>query len=503
MKKRDCANSFETLAGFESHNETALVPAFEMNGAIDSTIFTDFENPSELGSHGYFFDFKQKGATNEVKYSFSALESSLELDLEFQALAIISSSDNMKDYFNKYNQCYSLILSLAYSNKTVMYTFAGWLLSINQLPVAEKFLKQSTKLFELTESNLLSSNEDFVGDITGVIVSRTCHALIASSKGDYASWRKIFEKIYKLLDQLGIEEAFGLFQDNPFACWVLGWFFYQDIFKLGRLSNREVFGPLFSKNTYKKLIEVTAYSKIKNPGFPAGCGPLTRCCSNLYITMGEVNTLYDLFAVKLQELNKYKEIFINPIIENKSISRNNLTYFLDSDIYKKYDSMKKHFYSWFNMKVGVLEEKICHTEPNLDIPGLTDDQKNRLNLFHDILKISLQVFLKVRILGCSTANLQIKLLREEIVSGLHKLVAWELNNYLLFPFLIAGTSVHEEVDKLRLKKLYCELKTRLKSGNLEKVWEMIKNVWDSYDDKDKVQNTGDLLSVIDCDVCVF
>lgn len=504
MKNYDCADSSGTFAGFDSHNEAALISAFEMDSAVHSAnTFTDLRKICELNSEDDVAEDKQKGAKNDIGNRFSGFESSLELDLEFQALTIISSSQNMKDYFNKYNQCYSLILPLAYSNKTVMFTFAGWLMSINQLPVAEKFLNRSTKLFESTESKLLSGSKDFAGDITGVIVSRTCHALLASSKGDYASWRKIFEKIYKLLDQLGIDEAIGLFRDNPFACWVLGWFFYQDIFKLGRLSNKEVFGPLFSKNTYKKVIEVTAYCNIKNPGFPSGCGPMTRCCTNLYITMGEVNTLYDLFAVKLQELNKYNEVFIYPILENKMISRSNLTYFLDSDIYKKYDNMKRHFHSWFQMKVGVLEKKICQTAPNLNIQGLTDDQKNKLDLFHDILKKSLRVFLKVRILGCSTANLQVKLLCEEIMSGIHNLISWELNNYLLFPFLIAGTSVYEKVDKLRLQKLYCELRTYLKSGNLEKVWEMIQHVWDSYAGRDEDQNAGDLLSVIDCDVCVF
>ncbi|GAV26633.1 hypothetical protein PMKS-000087 [Pichia membranifaciens] len=349
MKNYDCADSSGTFAGFDSHNEAALISAFEMDSAVHSAnTFTDLRKICELNSEDDVAEDKQKGAKNDIGNRFSGFESSLELDLEFQALTIISSSQNMKDYFNKYNQCYSLILPLAYSNKTVMFTFAGWLMSINQLPVAEKFLNRSTKLFESTESKLLSGSKDFAGDITGVIVSRTY-----------------------------------------------------------------------------------------------------------------------------------------------------------SDIYKKYDNMKRHFHSWFQMKVGVLERKICQTAPNLNIQGLTDDQKNKLDLFHDILKKSLRVFLKVRILGCSTANLQVKLLCEEIMSGIHNLISWELNNYLLFPFLIAGTSVYEKVDKLRLQKLYCELRTYLKSGNLEKVWEMIQHVWDSYAGRDEDQNAGDLLSVIDCDVCVF
>lgn len=485
-----------------NEGETAAFSVFEFLDASEKE-----KEPGEiyeLIAENFDNKERQEEVTDIVKNCPTLFSSSsLELDLEYEALTIIASSAYMKDYFNKYNQCYSLILPLAYSNKTVMFTFAGWLLSINQLSYGDKFLNESSRLFDATEKKLLKNSSDSTDELTGVVVSQTCHALLASSRGDYISWRRMFERIYKLLDQLGIDEAINLFQNNPFACWVLGWFFYQDIFKLGKISNREIFGPLFSKNTYKKIIEMTAYNSIENLDLPSGCGPMTKCCVELFIIMGEVNTLYDLFTVKFVELKRFSGAYIDPIIESKSLSEHDLMYFLDSSIYKKYHGMEKHFHSWFSMKVGVLEAKLCQTNPNMNIPGLTDKQKANLGLFHDILKDSLRVFLKVKTLGYSIASFQIKVLCGQIIDGVQRLASWELNNYLLFPFLIAGTSVCDTVDKLRLQKLHHELKAYLKSGNLDKVWEMIQHVWNSYDVRDGEDSFGDVMSVIDCDVCVF
>lgn len=427
----------------------------------------------------------------------------LDLDLEFQALTILSVSDNMKDHFAKYNQCYPLLLSLAFSDKTVMFTFAGWILSIkNESTAAERFLQESAKLVESAEKNLLTSgisNEK----LTGVVVSQTCHALLASSRGDYVSWRGMFEKIYKLFYLLDIDEAIDLFQDNPFLCWVLGWLFYQDTFRLGKLSKKEVFGPLFSKHTYVKLINVMSRHEINDLNYRLGCGPLTKCCATLCIKMGEVNTLYDLFKVKLDELNKYNQEQIGPTLANQDLSRNDLFEFLESEIYHKYHKMKLHFYSWFDKKVGILEEKISQTQPNLDYVGLTDIQKKQLGIFHHVLKSSIRVFLKMRFLNCSPTNFEIKLLYTEIIEGIRKLVTWELSNNLLLPFLIAGTTVYKTADRLMFKKTYEELRKHLKSENLTKVWNITQSIWKSSGRKDNYGNLADLINIIGSDVCVF
>lgn len=428
--------------------------------------------------------------------------SSLDLDLEFEALTIISTSENIKGDFTKYNKCYPMLLSLAYSDKAVMFTFAGWILSMKKEDaMADKFLKESENLFNSVESRLVSSrvsNEELMG----VVVSQTCHALLASSRGDYRSWRNMFENIYKLFCLLGIDEVIELFKGNTFLCWVLGWFFYQDTFRLGRLSKKSVFGPLFSKNTYVKLIDAISRHKIEGQCPRYGCGPLTACCATLCIKMGEVNTLYDLYKVKLNELNSFNREKIEPVLNNTKISRSEQFEFLDSDVYQNYDRMRMHFYSWFDKKVNILEEKISQTEPNLDYVDAADRKGEQFCQFHDVLKNSVRIFLKMRLLNCSPTSFEIKILCTEIIDGIRKLVAWDLNNNLLLPFLIAGACVYEKDDRMMFEKAYEELKRYLKSENLTKAWNMIQSIWKSSANHYH-ENLADIISIIDSDVCVF
>ena len=449
----------------------------------------------------------QDEVEDEVKQTSTSLSpfksSSLDLDLEFQALTIISTSDNIQGDFTKYNLCYPMLLSLAYSDKTVMFTFAGWILSMKkEESMAEKFLRESEALFNSVESRLVTSrvsNEELMG----VVVSQTCHALLASSRGDYGSWRNMFENIYKLFCILGIDEVIELFQGNTILCWVLGWFFFQDTFRLGRLSKKAVFGPLFSKNTYVKLIDAISRHKIEGQNNRVGVGPLTACCAALCIKMGEVNTLYDLYKVKLNELNRYNKEKIEPVLGNDRISRIERFKLLDSDVYQNYDRMRMHFYSWFDKKVNILEKKISLTEPNLDYIEVTDHRREQLCQFHDVLKNSIRIFLKMRLLNCSPTGFEIKVLCTEIIDGIRKLVTWELNFNLILPFFIAGSCVYEKTDRLMFEKVYEELKKYLKSENLTKAWNMTQRVWNSSASKENHGNLADIISIIGSDVCVY
>lgn len=425
----------------------------------------------------------------------------LDLDLEYQALTILSTSEHVKDKFNRYNKCYSLILPMAYSNKSVMFTFAGWILSMNQNDQSEKFLNESAKIFNAMERKVLSDKNNYSNEIGGIIVSETCQAILASSKGDYMTWKKMFDKTYNLLKHTGIENSISLLQDNAAACWVLAWFFYQDIFKLGKSSAIEFFGPLFPKNIYKKIFDISTRHKISD-SFSC-CGPLTKCCLDLYIITGEVKTLYDLYIVKFEELENYNNEYIAPILENPNFSSDEIYLFIESENYKKYQKMKDHFYSWFGMKAGILELKTSEAKPNLDIEGYTNEQIEKLEKFHELLKLSIRIFLKVKILKCSITSYEIKILCKQALARIQSLISWEINNCLLFPFLIASSCIYEKTDQIMVQLLYEDLKKYITSGNLNKAWDTIQIIWNSYSSNKGKGNLEDILSIIDFGVCVF
>lgn len=413
------------------------------------------------------------------------LDVCLDLDLEYKALTVLSTSENMKDYFNKYNYCYPILRSLAYSNKCVLFTFTGWLLSINENSEADKFLNHSLKLFDSSKSIGIGFNDDLVG----IIVSQTCYCLFSSSRGDYNSWRLMFERTYNLLEQLGIDEAIERLQDNTAICWVLGWFFYQDIFKVGNFFNKNVSGPFFSKTIHQKFInQRSSHENVK-------IGPISKSCSNLYIIMGEVKTLYDLYIVKQKDLNNLKKKILNILLDGKEHGWN-------LDDYKKYDEMRTHFYNWFRMKVQVLEEKLEKTEINTEYREYSLEQQEKLLVFHSITKLALKIFLRIKILGLSVSALEIKTYNLEILKGIEKLITWNLNTYILFPFLIVGTCVCEELDKIMFTTVYEELKVYLKSGNLSKIWETIQQVW-GYREKNGINNRETCNDIKEFDVCIF
>lgn len=425
----------------------------------------------------------------------------LDLDLEYQALTILSTSEHVKDKFNRYNKCYSLILPVAYSNKSVMFSFVGWILSMKKNNQAEKFLNESAKICNIMEAKVLLDENNYSNDLQCIIVSETCQAILASSRGDYITWKKMFEKTYNLLKHKGIENSISLLQDNAAACWVLTWFFYQDIFKLGKTSAGEFFGPLFPKNIYKKIIDISTKHKVSD-SFSC-CGPLTKCCLDLYIITGEVKTLYDLYIVKFKELDNYNKEFVAPTVEDPIVSEQEIYKFIKSENYKKYQRMKDHFYSWFGMKAGVLELKIAEAKPNLDLEGYTNEQIEKLKRFHELLKLSVKIFLKVKILKCSITSYEIKILCKQVLIRIQSLISWEINNCLLFSFLIASSCIYERTDQIMVQLLYEDLKKYMTSDNLNKAWETIQIIWNSYSNNKSKGNLEDILSIIDFGVCVF
>lgn len=412
----------------------------------------------------------------------------LDLDLEFRALTLLSTSENMKSYFNKYNyHSYSFLRTLAYSNKAVLYTLTGWILSINQNPEAEEFLNQSIKLLKSGDSITPEFNDECIG----IIVSQTCLCILSSSQGNYNLWHSMFEELYKLLDKLGIDRAIDRVKNSTAICWVLGWLFYQDIFKVGTFFNKSISGPLFPKTVHQKFINERAVYRKKD------VGRICSSCTDLIIIMGEIKTLYDLFFIHLKNSKKLDDDkFIN------STSNKELPQVLSPDIYRQNDEIQNHFYKWFKYKVDILEEKLAHTEINIDDCDYPLEQQENLKIFHSILKKSLKVFLRVKILGILVSNYEIKLLCSEILKGINQLVSWDLNNYILFPFFIVGTSLYEENDKFAFTNIYKQLKVYLQSGNLSKVWETIQNVW-RHREATGIQTNKDYIAIHDFDVCLF
>lgn len=474
----------------------------------------------------------------------------LEMDLDFVARSIIDTfstarfaatrmdEDVSAKAADKFLKSCALLLPLAYRSRPVRMVLCAWILSMKGDTRTSQFLDEALGICDRLELKIDYSNDWHEDDLIDYIVSLTCLTIISTINGDTELWKISFERLYTGLRKVGLDMLLLMIkrQENRHVLlWVINWFFYQDVFKMIKVTSNRLLGPLFSKKEYLKfitggtpppgvaLVEELALSPSSTP--PEGDGSLNSsvstnsekdfhlkkffdtsisCCMNLYVVLGEINALYDQFAIKIQYpiFIYYKNV--EPAMRN--MTEEEQLEFVHTDVYLEYEEIRYGFHSWVQKKTDFLQKRV--QECTMVSEGYGPIEEETVAYF-EVMKLSVLLYLKFKLKELSATNYEIK----QIVLGIFEKMRFLLRHtngrfnsgQLLFPFLIIGANVCEMRDRIMVKSFYLSMVNSVGSNkrNLEQIWTIVQEFWRLNPDGVSFKMWQNILNKYDWNVCVI
>lgn len=462
---------------------------------------------------------------NNIEFNnlFNNLNNDLnfEIDLEFIARSIIDSfikNDINSEFDNKFKdkflKSFSLLLPLTKTSKPILIILSAWILSIKNDYKLSKFIDESLKICDKLEIKIDYSEDWDEDDLINLIVSLTGLTIISSNNSDTALWKASFERLYSCLRKIGLEMLFFIIKNNnnkKIFHWVINWFFYQDIFKMIKVTSNRLLGPLFSKKEYLKFIKSTEEDnndnnnelKIENENeilINKCFDNSISCCINLFVVLGEINALYDQFIIKIQEPIKTYYQFILPIMN--SLNEEEQIKFVNSEIYLNYELIRFKFHSWVQDKTLLLEKRILDCSIfNKGIGPIEED----LIIYFKVMKLSVLLYMKFKIKELTATNYEIKQIVLDIFAKMRFLVKIKkFSNKLLFPLLMIGANVCEYRDRIMIKGFYIKMLENSESNkkNLQQVFTIIQEFWKLNPNGVSFEMWQNVINKYDWNVCI-
>ena len=475
----------------------------------------------------------------------------LDMDLDFVARSIIdmfgttsfgaawseagASTAKAADKFLK--SC-ALLLPLAYRSRPVRMVLCAWILSMNGDTRTSQFLDEALGTCDRLELKIDYGDHWHEDDLIDYIVSLTCLTIISTINGDTELWKISFERLYTGLRKVGLDMLLVMIkreENKNVLLWVINWFFYQDVFKMIKVTSNRLLGPLFSKKEYLKFItggvppegappvEEMSPSPSSTPTDRDGStssrvstnsdkdfhlkkffDTSISCCMNLYVVLGEINALYDQFSIKIQYpiLIYYKHV--EPVMRN--MTEKEQLEFVYSDVYLEYEAIRYEFHSWVQEKTDLLEKRV--QECTMVSEGYGPIEEETVAYF-EIMKLSVLLYLKFKLKELSATNYEIK----QIVLGIFEKMRFLLkqangrfnSGQLLFPFLIMGANICELRDRVMVKNFYLSMVNTVGSNkrNLEQIWTIVQEFWRLNPDGVSFKMWQNILNKYDWNVCVI
>lgn len=500
-------NKFMIFSPTESTNE------FQ---PLDSPINNFFNYNSNINSE---FNNFNNIEFNNVDNLFNNLNNDLnfEIDLEFIAKSIIESfirNDINFEFKNKFKdkflKSFSLLLPLTKTSKPILIILSTWILSIKNDIKLSKFIDESLKICNKLEFKIDYSEDWNEDDLINLIVCLTGLTIISSNNSDTALWKDSFERLYSCLRKIGLEMLFFIIKNNnnkKIMHWVINWFFYQDIFKMIKVTSNRLLGPLFSKKEYLKFMK-SAEKEEENDNNNNNNELLLNkcfdnsisCCINLFLVLGEINALYDQFIIKIQKPIKTYYQFILPIMN--SLNEDEQIKFVNSEIYLNYELIRFKFHSWVQDKTLLLEKRILDCSIfNNGIGPIEED----MIIYFKVMKLSVLLYMKFKIKELTATNYEIKQIVLDIFDKMRFLInIKKFNNKLLFPLLMIGANVCEYRDKIMIKGFYIKMleNSGYNKKNLQQVFTIIQEFWKLNPNGVSFEMWQNIINKYDWNVCI-
>jgi hypothetical protein len=463
----------------------------------------DFQPLDSMSSE--FFTINNNYNINNIRF---------DIDLEIIARTLIDSfkikidnNTNIYENFkitNKFVKSFNILYPITFKSDPILITLAAWLLLINnEYSQSEQFFKESIEICNKLEIKIEYSNNWTEDNLIDYIVCLTCQTIISSLNSDTLLWKLSFEKLFTILKKIGLDMFILLIkkpENKMIFIWVINWFFYQDVFKMIKVTSNRLLGPLFSKKEYKKFITNEEFTDIfdKNDLFENSIS----CCINLHIALGEINALYDQFAIEIQKVIKTYYKNIKPILDSIK-DYNEKIKFVNSEIYLNYELVRSNFHDWVKEKTSLLETRILDCRINLD--GIQLPINSELLDYFKLIKLSVLLYMKFKIKELSATSYEIKQLVLQIFSKFRIILKTnKFDKQLLFPLLIVGANICEERDRIMVTGFYQQIKNNnLPRKNVEQVWKIILEFWKLNPNGLSFDMWQNIINKYDWNVCII
>ena len=441
-------------------------------------------------------------------------------DMDLSARSFLMNFRYFASDSDKYNRSFDLFLPLAYQNEAVFYAVSGWGLLVlkngNQKAKALDFLKKSKKLCNDMQKYIEEElpNLDRY-NLISLVVGLSCLMFAASSVGDITRWKENFEDLYHTLHKVGLETFFENVKDSPVGLWVLNCFFYNDVLKVVRVTDDQKVGTLFPLSKYKKIInfnfekmdhtleadDFEVQDDLNSGEMIDIIDPLMGCCIGLFFRMGEINTLYDQFVIKINALD---DTWIALSHEMEDIKGLNLLEFTKSQRYRRYEDMRLIFHDWVKVHTDRLVLRLHNTMPRIiALRTIREPERREYYLtFFRVLQIAMELFLEIKLKESPLKALNVKRLMVHCYRDMRQLIIPDFVRKLTFPLLVVGAAACEKRDRIIIEVMYLEMYKIWKNENLAKIWSIIQEFWKLNPNGDTFDRSQNIINKLDWNICL-
>lgn len=522
--------SFDADSSKDPLDSGADDQTIDIKGIIESILHPSLGNTQQNSSAGQIRSdrgkpphemFERTFHKNLQELSLLACEDKSEhFDMDLSARSFLTNFRYFASDSDKFNRSCDLFLPLAYRNEAVFYAVSGWGLLVlkngHQKTKALNLLKKSKKLCNDLQLNIdrhFPVLEKY--NLISLVVGLNCLIFAASSIGDIKMWKENFEDLYHTLHKVGLETFFEKVKDSPVGLWVLNCFFYNDVLKVVRVTNDNKVGTLFPLSKYRKIINFN-FEKMDhlletddfrgrdecNSGETIDIvDPLMGCCIGLFFRMGEINTLYDQFTIKINALD---DTWISLKDEMNTIDGADLLQFTRSQRYRRYEDMRLRFHDWVKVRTDRLMECLHNTMPRIIALRTIreSEQREHYLTFFRVLQVAMELFLEIKLKESPLKTLNVKRLMVHCYRDMRQLLIPDFVHRLTFPLLVVGAAACEKRDRIIIEAMYLEMYHIWKNENLTKIWSIIQEFWKLNPNGDTFDRSQNIINKLDWNICL-
>lgn len=504
---KDETNSTDGEAGGEkSENKAVAVsakPSFEINADFIEMINSTMNIGTGMNM-GYKINVEM-GWNKSVELT---TVNPVQLDLHELSSLVIEAfkKKNLNTKNNKFIESFKVLVPFANSSAAIKIILSSWILIMNnEISQSSQLFHESLRINEELEFKIEYSGEWNEFDLIDYLVCLIIQNIISSITNNIRIWKLSFEKLFSMLKKIGLKMLKMIIRDKKnkrLLSWVMNWFFYQDIFKMVKVTDKRILGPVFSKKEYYTYI---CKESNEEDEYGSNEQDIKSYCINLHIILGEINSLYDKFSIRIKDpINRYyKEIY--PVMKDLEAAGNDeeLIRFVNSEMYLRYEMIRSKFHDWVQETTSLLEKKIVSCSIEAGGSATYPINKDLLEYF-ELMKLSVLLYMKFKIKELSAPSYEIKNIVLKIFSKFRNLVDnRKFNNSLLFPLLIVGANVCEERDRIMVKGFYRVIKDNSECINIEQVWKIILEFWKLNPNGLSFEMWQNIINKYDWNVCII
>lgn len=353
-------------------------------------------------------------------------------------------------------------LSQASVEPAILYCLVAWggmFLVGHDNVEASAYIAKSFKLIEAKKVKLSLATYEFNNEENLKLLLFYVLCFCAEiCTGDVNRWFQMLLQSRDILEKYGgLRQFIHMNKDSKVARWILSNIFYHDVMCTRTLE----YGPIIPISEYKDVFNNPTYLE----GIDYGLDPFYGLSLDLYLLLGEV--------ASYRKTMKNAKFPINFDITNGLCDK-----ISDAEFKKKEDS-------WFK----IFDSQIINCKPSSDNVELLlkHDPDGKLwedhLTWYELTQLSLRIYIRINFKEMEFDSKDIQGLREKGFKLFKVLIGTKLQTLLGLALLMLGVTSITKKDRLRLEGIYHELLKNYEILNIRVCWEIIRLIWDKYDEQ--------------------